>query len=540
MTVVAVLQARTGSSRLPAKALLDFHGLPLAILAAKRAASTGHAVIVATSDDPADDHLAQTCVDHGIEVFRGPLDNVLQRFVSALAEYPDDTPVVRLTGDNIVPDGSFLDLLLDEFKERRLRYLGTASAETGLPYGLSAEIFYLSDLRQANAETDSSFDREHVTPWLKRAFGSTMTTQFTKLARGHNRVTVDTLDDYLSLQKIFPDTQDPVSIPWTDIVGLVDHGLYQPTSRRPAEKFVLGGAQLGMPYGIVSAGQPDQARSTHIIKTAIANGASTIDTARAYGESEKVIGKALATGWEDRASVVTKLPPDLGLPDDAADYAVELAVRNSIQASCLALGQPKLDCVLLHRANQMTAFGGTIWSSLMQMKESGTVGSIGVSVQSADELTQALDNGDVDHVQMPYNILDHRWEEMVPAILAARDARPLKIHVRSALLQGLLTSNDSDLWARAHITDHGAVGRWLDSMMQQTGRTDRIDLCLAWARSQPWIDGVVVGVDNIDQLHQNLQYFRKPVLEQSDISLVNNERPQVDDNTLNPANWKAA
>src|ERR1700736_6416496 len=97
MNCVVILQARTTSSRLLGKALLPVAGYPSAILAALRAANRQHPTIFATSDDPSDDVLAAEARKHRIQVFRGPLNDVLARYFLAAANLPDDSTVVRLT-----------------------------------------------------------------------------------------------------------------------------------------------------------------------------------------------------------------------------------------------------------------------------------------------------------------------------------------------------------------------------------------------------------------------------------------------------------
>jgi len=142
---VAILQARSNSSRLPGKSLLPIAGIPIVQLAAKRAANNGIEVIVATSDEQHDDYLAAIVSMAGISVYRGSLRDPLNRFVRALDEYPEETVVVRLTGDNVFPDGLFISEMLEEFLGRELRYLTSTEPGSGLPYGVSAEIMYLKN-----------------------------------------------------------------------------------------------------------------------------------------------------------------------------------------------------------------------------------------------------------------------------------------------------------------------------------------------------------------------------------------------------------
>src|SRR5882672_1448531 len=151
MKTVAILQARTTSSRLPRKALLHVGGYPTAVLAALRAGNRGMQTVVATSDDPSDDELAAILRTHNVPIFRGPLEDLLSRYRLASANFGDDDTIVRLTWDNVVPDGEFVQGLAAAFANSGLEYLTTDSLKGRLPYGLGAEAFTVAALRKAHS-----------------------------------------------------------------------------------------------------------------------------------------------------------------------------------------------------------------------------------------------------------------------------------------------------------------------------------------------------------------------------------------------------
>lgn len=533
MRRVAVIQARTGSTRLPGKALLCLRGVPLAILAARRAANSGWPVILATSDHGSDDVLARLAADHGLVCHRGPLEDVLGRFTGALSAYGDDTLVARLTADNPVPDGALLEAVATAFEDRQLDYITTTAPGTGLPYGVSVEMTRLRHLRAADAETREGFDREHVTPFIIRRFGAAAFTGEAKRSAGHYRMTVDGLDDYLSIARVFPEQADPVQVPWQDLVARAGFGLYQPAGPAAVSGLVLGGAQLGMAYGIANRHRPGDAERHDMIKTAIGNGVGTIDTARAYGRSEDVIGAVLAAGWAGRCRIVTKLSPLADLPPDAGALAVGGAVEASVLRSCRALRLASLPVVLLHRASHIDGYKGAVLSALSGLQSEGLVETIGVSVQSPAELRAALAVDLLGHIQMPCHLLDWRWDEVLPDLVAARRHRRLTVHLRSSLLQGLLTTPEPAHWRRAHVGEAGPIRQWLHDLARAEGRTGIADLCLAWARGRPWADGVVVGMDGRAQLDDNLALFRRPPLDAVDLS----DRPRLPLATLDPSTW---
>lgn len=213
MKGIAVIQARTTSSRLPGKVLLPLSGLPVAVLAAKRAANTGRPVIVATSTANSDDALASYVGSAGIQCFRGSLDDPLDRVVSALTEFGDRTVVFRLTADNVFPDGALLDEMETEFLDRKLDYLACNGEPSGLPFGVSAEVTWLGHLREAARKSTIAYDREHVTPYVIRKFGQRLSFEkYRALNKGHLRSTIDFLEDYLLVQRVFAEVADPVQV----------------------------------------------------------------------------------------------------------------------------------------------------------------------------------------------------------------------------------------------------------------------------------------------------------------------------------------
>lgn len=221
MTVIYVLQARTNSTRLPAKVLLPIGGMPIVVLAAKRASNLGVRTIVLTSQEESDDYLCDVLTEFDIEFARGSLNNTLERFVRALSEYPDDTIVVRLTADNIVPDGAFINSIVKEFISTNSNYISTSGELSGLPYGLSAEVMYLYSLRDADANTSDSFDCEHVTPYIRKKYGENTFKKLSHLNLSDKRCTIDLLSDYLAMANIFVSIDDPINESYENIIKSV-------------------------------------------------------------------------------------------------------------------------------------------------------------------------------------------------------------------------------------------------------------------------------------------------------------------------------
>ncbi|MFA7439927.1 MAG: aldo/keto reductase [Sphingomonadaceae bacterium] len=541
MTSVAVIQARTNSTRLPGKVLLPVGGRPVVVLAAQRAANTGRNAIVATSTEKSDDGLVEVLRGYGIRYYRGSLEDTLSRFVEALKDFDDETLVFRLTADNVLPDGHLLDEIEDDFYSRGLEYLACNGMNSGLPYGMSAEVMRLRLLRLAHRDSSVLSDLEHVTPYIIRKFGKTYFQKYFYKGMGHYRCTIDCLDDYLYIEKLFREINNPVDIHALDLIDQMKGSDLQPLVSKPACKLVLGAAQLGMHYGISNtSGQPGAETGKQLIRTAIVNGVRWLDTARAYGSSEEIIGRSLSNGWQGRVQIVTKMSTLTDCPDDAPPSVVDAFVDSSLYNSLTNLGTRKIDTLLLHRTSHLRDWNGSVWNRLVKHTDEGRIDKLGISVQCPHELLIALDESRVSHIQMPFSIIDHRWDELSSHIEFVKATRDLTIHVRSVLLQGLLCSHDIRSWNRAHVENPTLIWKWLEEMREGFERTSLADLCIGFVAGFPWIDGIVVGTETMGQLMTNLALMENDPLSYSQIQEVRDTRPWIENLTLNPALWKRA
>lgn len=548
MTSVVVIQARTSSGRLPCKALLPVAGMPAVVLAARRAARGGLSLVIATSDAASDDLLARTVAAAGIAVHRGPLDDVLGRFAGALTSCADDDRVVRLTADNLLPDDDFLQALLAAFDAAGGDYLGTHSPLDGLAYGLSAEVFTVAALRAAAAQATLQADREHVTPWIRRASGAPVFRwPEAPAAWARLRCTLDNFADYQMLVAAFDGVDDPVAAPWPMLLERLAaatpgrHMARLPyrvgIDGRLHSSLTLGSAQLGLDYGIANqTGRPDDAQVEQLLGMAADAGITAIDTARAYGDAEQRLGRWVAPRHEDRLRIITKLDPLADLPSDAHPGHVRAVVDASVLASMRALRRNSLDTLLLHRAVHRTAWQGQVWQRLQDWQREGGIGRLGVSVASPAEALEALGDPSILHLQCPVHLLDQRWRD--PTWLQAIGARPdVVVHGRSALLQGLLTLPASR-WPTVLGVDTWALVAYLDEMAADLGRRDRIDLALAYVRGLPWLHSVVVGVDSPQQLADQLCLAATPALDDAARFWAIAGLPDLPLDLLDPSRWK--
>lgn len=207
--VVVIAQARMGSSRLPGKVLRRAGALSLLEHLARRLARarTPSDLVIATTTDPGDDVLVEAAQALGFVVHRGPIDDVLARYVGALDALgvDDDDVVVRVTADCPLLDPAELDRCVTEFMAGELDYVTNQAGEIRkIPRGLDVEVFHAGALRRAQREASDAGDREHVTPYLYRVPGRfrTRVSDPPGPRLDHLRLTVDTPQDLALIDAI--------------------------------------------------------------------------------------------------------------------------------------------------------------------------------------------------------------------------------------------------------------------------------------------------------------------------------------------------
>jgi spore coat polysaccharide biosynthesis protein SpsF len=203
--ILAILQARMSSTRLPGKVMADVEGAPMILRQIERLKRSRRldGVLVATSTDPTDDGLAAMLALHDIPVCRGPLDDVLARYESALAAHPAEV-VARLTADCPLADPGVIDATLDLLTTRGLDYAANTPAHRTYPKGLDVEVMRADALLTAAREAREPYEREHVTPYLYRhpeRFAQDFISQ--AVDEGEVRWTVDRPDDLAFVRAVY-------------------------------------------------------------------------------------------------------------------------------------------------------------------------------------------------------------------------------------------------------------------------------------------------------------------------------------------------
>lgn len=163
MKIVATIEARMTSSRLPGKVLMSAAGVPMLkhLVTRLRAVPSIKAIALATTENETDDPLADFALQEGIECYRGSEDDVMQRVIGA-AESVQAEVVVEITGDCPIIDPQIIEQTIGMFQANEADYVSNAHIRS-YPDGMDTQVFMLETLKRSAAMTDDALDHEHVT-----------------------------------------------------------------------------------------------------------------------------------------------------------------------------------------------------------------------------------------------------------------------------------------------------------------------------------------------------------------------------------------
>jgi spore coat polysaccharide biosynthesis protein SpsF len=166
LKVVAIIQARLGSTRLPGKVLRDINCRPMLwhVVQRTKAAETLDEVVVATTVEPTDEAIVTFCRDHGISCFRGSQEDVLDRYYQTALQH-SAAAIVRITSDCPLIDSEIVDKTVRAFLAGQPDYASNAVTRT-YPRGLDTEVMTFTALELAWREARQPYQRAHVTPYI--------------------------------------------------------------------------------------------------------------------------------------------------------------------------------------------------------------------------------------------------------------------------------------------------------------------------------------------------------------------------------------
>lgn len=222
MKIVAIIQARMGSTRLPGKVLLDLVGEPMLarVVHRSRRATTLDEVVIATTTESRDEAIVRLCASRGWACFCGSEKDVLDRYYQAATNYHADV-VVRITSDCPFIDPEMIDWVVGTFLDEEPDYAGNTLLRV-YPRGVVPEVMTIAALAQAWREASAAYQRIHVTPYiyqnpdLFRLLAVKGETDY-----GDYRWTVDTPDDLEFARAVYTCLDNKDTFGWLDVLQVL-------------------------------------------------------------------------------------------------------------------------------------------------------------------------------------------------------------------------------------------------------------------------------------------------------------------------------
>ena len=220
MKIVAIVQARMGSSRLPGKVLKLINGIPVIELLLLRLSKSKlvDQIVVATSDTDTDIRLAGYVRKLGFSCSQGSENDVLERFYDAAKQHDADV-IVRITGDCPFVDADLVDQVIEGYLSSEVDYFSNVMPPT-YPDGLDVEVFSFSVLERSHLESQVSYEREHVTPYARVSGFFQTGNMVASEDFSHIRLTLDERDDFTLIDKIFNYFSPDIHFTWSEILNL--------------------------------------------------------------------------------------------------------------------------------------------------------------------------------------------------------------------------------------------------------------------------------------------------------------------------------
>ena len=280
--VYVCLQVRSSSDRLPYKCLLPINNIESVKVIIKRIISKKYSINILTSNTKSDDYLCNKLKDEKINIFRGDLNNVYNRFIQFSKKLKDDDLIVRITGDNLFVDKYLIEEIVNFYKKNRFNYVSINRQKSQLPYGIAAELFNVKTLRKWKAK--NLYDKEHVTPRIikrERKFGYFIKKNKKKFY--NLRCTLDNIKDYFVIKTAFQKAKN-IKLDYIKMCNILKKIKNKDINihKKNYSNIILGSAQFDGKYGVANKEKLNNRNLNKILKLANEMGIEQIDTAYGY------------------------------------------------------------------------------------------------------------------------------------------------------------------------------------------------------------------------------------------------------------------
>lgn len=295
-------------------------------------------------------------------------------------------------------------------------------------------------------------------------------------------------------------------------------------------EIALGTVELGMEYGISTAGAPrwpSEKDAEQILNKALDLGINFIDTARVYGTSEAIIGRVLK-GRRDEFFLASKVQCQESR--SSQNGTLRNRITSSVHQSLKALQTDVIDLMQIHSAPVELIQSSEATGVLKELQEAGQIRFLGVTVYGEEAAMTAIDTGVFDCIQLAYNLLDR-----APAarVLPAAQAEDIGVIARSVLLKGALTCRHRHL-PETLMELKSAVERTAAIAEKQS--LSLPELAFRFVLRQSAVSTALIGAASVEELESAVNYSSRDSLADGilkEIESICIDRPEQ----LNPANW---
>ena len=297
-------------------------------------------------------------------------------------------------------------------------------------------------------------------------------------------------------------------------------------------QLIFGTVQLGLDYGISNlTGQPGRSQSVEMLQYAYQHGVNTFDTARDYGTSESVIAEAQKQmSGPVKSQIMTKFK--ISSFNESNFERAWSEVLETVKKSLEVLELERINTLMFHRspANDLEVVMRLLPVIISRLKEINLIENGGFSAFYPADVSYALEEDELEVIQVPCNLFDHRFLKLVPAEKLTNKL----VIARSIFLQGLFFM-DPDSLTGSLIAARQPLRQLREIAIRHNLTIEQ--LAVAFVRDQPQVDCLVIGAISLDQITQNIALMQQPPISEEVREEILDTFSQIDPMVVTPVLW---
>lgn len=267
-------------------------------------------------------------------------------------------------------------------------------------------------------------------------------------------------------------------------------------------KIILGGAQFGMDYGSSILSRKINFKNlSKILNLAYRNNINTIDTAAAYGVSEKQIGRYLSKNYKKKFKIYSKIPK-INFIERKSSKTIASIIEESTHKSLGLLKISRLEGLAVHDCSNFFKKKKIFLKTIKFLKKKKKIKSFGISIYKPSELKKIYRLKEINFIQLPINILDNRWNEN---FLNKIKKKGIKIYARSIFLRGFLFFKKKQIWSIPN-REKIKIKSKIKYLIKNFSKKNIIGITFAYLNSMPFLNGTVCGCNSFAQFKQINKY----------------------------------